>query len=720
SDSLPDAGDLLTLTVRVRNAVPDTATAVTVSAPLPAGLTWNGDTPSQGAFTPGTGAWNVGTIAAGDTAALDVAVQVDPGTGGQVLGTTAVVTGSAPGDPSPANDSTSVGVTVTSADLAVTKTVNSATPTVGSTITYTVKVKNLGPDPATGVVLADTLPGGVTYQSAAPSQGSYGAGSHQWSVGTVAPSDSASLLLTATVNNGTGGQTITNRASVFAADQGDPAGGNDADSVNIDVLTAIPVSANLGLAMTLDKPAPDEGDTLAFRVTLSNAGPATASGVVVSDLLPAGLVYDSHAVSQGTYDPGTGDWAVGGVGLAASETLDLTAIVPAGTAGATLINIATITASAQLDPAPGNNTASRNAVVRAADIAVTVSADTARANEGDTVVLTWSAVNQGPDASAGLVLTGAVPAGLTLQGDAASHGSFNGGTGEWTLGAVAAADTATLDLTVTVDPGTAGSSLTTFTGVSASGRGDPDGSNDADTLALPVDAVDLVVSKTADVSAPDAGNAVTFTVTVLNAGPDAATGVQVSDPLPAGLIWQSDAAGQGAYTPGTGVWDVGAIAAGDSAVLGVTTTVDAGTEGQTLTNVAAVSGVDQTDTGPGNDADSAAVTVRAADLRVTQTVDVPTPYEGGTVRFTVTVANLGPDSTSGVQVLDALPTGLTFQADSAGQGSYTSGTGLWTVGALAAGDSATLDLTAGVSPGTAGQTMWNVASVAASSTGDPA
>lgn len=719
SNPLPDEGEAISLTFRVSNAGPDTASAVSVSAPVPAGLTWTGDTPSQGTFAPGTGAWDAGTIAPGDSATLDVAATVDPGTAGQALTAAAAVTSSFPGDPAAADDSASVSVTVAAADLAVTKSVNNAGPTVGSTITYTVKVKNLGPDAATNVVVADTLPSGVTYQASAASRGSYATGTKLWTVGTIAASDSASLMLTATVNAGTGGATLTNVASIQASDQGDPGGANDADSVDVNVFAATPVSANLGVAMTLDNAAPDEGDTLSYRITLSNAGPSAASGVIVTDLLPAGLSYDSHVASQGAYDPGTGDWTAGNVMIAGSHTLDVTAIVAAGTAGGTLTNAAAITASAQLDSSPGNNTASRAAVVRAADIAVSVSADTSRASEGDTVVLTWTALNQGPDASLGLVVTGALPAGLTLQGDAASHGAFNAGSGAWTVGALPSATPATLDLTVTVDPGTAGSSLTTFAGVSASGRGDPDASDDADTLALPVDAVDLAVVKTVDAAGADAGDAVTFTVTVRNAGPDSATGVQVADPLPAGLTWQSDVPDRGTYAPGAGLWDVGTIAAGDSAALSIVATVDADTEGRTLVNVAAAAAVTQTDTDPANDADSASVTVRAADLRISQSVDVATPYEGGTVRFAVSVANLGPDSTAGVQILDPLPAGLTFQADSAGQGSYASGPGVWTVGALAAGDSATLALTAGVDPGTAGQTLWNVASVGASSRGDP-
>ncbi len=59
-------------------------------------------------------------------------------------------------------------------DLSVTKTDSPDPVTVGNNLTYTVTITNNGPGGATGVVLTDTLPVGVTFVSATPSQGSCG------------------------------------------------------------------------------------------------------------------------------------------------------------------------------------------------------------------------------------------------------------------------------------------------------------------------------------------------------------------------------------------------------------------------------------------------------------------------------------------------------------------------------------------------------------------
>ena len=83
------------------------------------------------------------------------------------------------------------------------------------------------------------------------------------------------------------------------------------------------------------------------------------------------------------------------------------------------------------------------------------------------------------------------------------------------------------------------------------------------------------------------------------------------------------------------------------------------------------------------------------DLSVTKTVNNTTPTVGSNVVFTVTVSNAaGLSTATTVTLSDALPAGLTYVSSTASQGSYASGTGIWTVGTLASPATATLTITA--------------------------
>jgi len=138
----------------------------------------------------------------------------------------------------------------------------------------------------------------------------------------------------------------------------------------------------------------------------------------------------------------------------------------------------------------------------------------------------------------------------------------------------------------------------------------------ADTLGLPIARADLRVKLAVDDPFPEELSLLQFTVTLRNAGPDTATAVVVADSLPSGLSFAGGQPSRGAYDPGSGTWLVGTVAPVDSAVLRLSATVDEGTAGQTITNVARVTGLQQVDSRPRNDVDSVSVHVPGADLAV--------------------------------------------------------------------------------------------------------
>ncbi len=110
------------------------------------------------------------------------------------------------------------------------------------------------------------------------------------------------------------------------------------------------------------------------------------------------------------------------------------------------------------------------------------------------------------------------------------------------------------------------------------------------------------------------------------------------------------------------------------------------------------------------------IVATAADIAVGKTVSDPNPATGTNVTFTVTAHNVGPDPATALQVTDVIPAGLTFVSFAASQGTYTAGTGVWNVGALAVGATATLQITVTVNGTTP---VVNTASRTSSSPVDP-
>jgi uncharacterized repeat protein (TIGR01451 family) len=122
-------------------------------------------------------------------------------------------------------------------------------------------------------------------------------------------------------------------------------------------------SADVAVTKTASAPTINDGQEVTFTVTAKNNGPDAASGVAVTDLLPAGLEYVSSSVSQGSYERARGVWTVGGLANAASATLTVTA---KATKTGSITNTATKTAEEQNDPVAGHIACRRRSAIAAA------------------------------------------------------------------------------------------------------------------------------------------------------------------------------------------------------------------------------------------------------------------------------------------------------------------------------------------------------------------
>jgi len=385
---------------------------------------------------------------------------------------------STPGNTSGTEDDEAfVDVTVRQADLSFTKTVNNNNPNPDDTIIYTLTVTNGGADTANNVEVTDQLPAGVTYVSDTPSQGSYVSGTGVWTVGTIANSGSATLTITATIDSDTGGQTIVNSAEVTDVDEGDPDSTPDNTSGtedDEDDASLTVTNADLGVVKNVDNGTPNEGDTVTYTITVTNNGPDNATGVELTDQLPAGVTYVSDTPSQGSYVSGTGIWSIGSIANTASATMTLVGTVDAGTGNTIIANNATITDLDQGDETPGNDWDFADIDVQQADLSLTKTVDDSSPNVGDTIQYTLTLTNANPDNATSVTVTDLLPAGVTYVSDTPSQGSYVSGTGVWDVGTLAGSSSVTLTIDATVDSGTGGTSITNNAEVTTSDQADPD------------------------------------------------------------------------------------------------------------------------------------------------------------------------------------------------------------------------------------------------------
>ncbi|MFN8459519.1 MAG: proprotein convertase P-domain-containing protein [Anaerolineae bacterium] len=712
-NTTPNENDPLIYIVSVNNRGPDEASGVVISDTLPVSLTFVSANPSQGAYDDGSGLWEVGSLAASESATLTLKATVNPGTVGQAITNTATLSASDQIEFPAGNNTASAGIQVAVADLRLNKQANRSIVRENDTVRYTITVANNGPDEATGLVITDTWPLSLTLVASSATQGDFDSLSGIWMVGALPDSQAVTLILIGTVNGGLAGQTITNTAAISAATQFDP------DETNNRAEAVLQVSsADLAVTKVASAGQPKENDLIFYTVTVNNNGPEGATGLLISDTLPLSLTLAMSDTSQGNYNAQSGIWNVGKLLASQSATLTLMTSVLTGTAGQTITNTALVFAVDQDDANPENNLSTAAITISNAELALNKTVDITRPTEGDTIAYTVTVNNNGSDDATGVIIGEALPLSVTLVASDTSQGSYEVAAGAWEVGNVAAGAAATLTLTATVEAGSAGQTLTNTAAISASGQSDADLTNNSASAAIFVTSADLLVSKTVSATRLDESDPLTYTITVANNGPDAATGVVISDMLPVSLTLVASSTSQGSYNDNTGAWQIGTLGITDTATLILQTVVKPGTAGQTIVNVAEIGAAKQVDPDDTNNTGTAAITVTNAELALSKVVGNSTPTEGDSVIYTVTVSNNGPEPATGVIISDTLPLSLTLVTSNTSQGGYDGGSGGWNVGSLSASESATLTLEALVEAGTVGQTITNTAKIGASDVGD--
>jgi uncharacterized repeat protein (TIGR01451 family) len=245
---------------------------------------------------------------------------------------------------------------------------------------------------------------------------------------------------------------------------------------------AAPASADLSLALTVSPSSVNVGDNVTFTAAVDNGGPDTAEATTVTDVLPAGLTFQS-APGCSYDDPSrTVSCPLGALSTAGTSVM----ITVTATGAGTIANTATV-ASTTADPDTTDNSSTATTTVASAggaDLGVSTSAP-AKVDQGTGFTYTLTVTNNGPNPEPDAAVTDALPTNSSLGGSVTTTAGSCSGSATVTcdLGTMASGDTETITIPMTapaspqtlvnsasvsgtqVDPVTGNNSSTTYVGV---------------------------------------------------------------------------------------------------------------------------------------------------------------------------------------------------------------------------------------------------------------
>lgn len=482
-----------------------------------------------------------------------------------------------------------------------------------------------------------------------------------------------------------------------------------------------------------DTPDPvNVASSLAYSLTVSNAGPDDATGVTLVDTLPAGVVFQSASASQGSCAAAGGIVTCALGDVVAASTVAVNVVVTAPFSIGTISNSAVVSGN-ETDPIPANNQNIENTTVQNTNInqLCYLVADSGGGNGGNDLFTRIDTADFNPATNETSIGTGTG----TNSIEAIALNSSTGVVYAANSNRLGVLDTVTgvfQALPQTFGTGNGAQNAITF--------GDVDGlAYDATTGVLygahrrSGGGILIQIDMTTGAHVPDAfGAGVDYVRIQPVLGYTIIDDIAI-DPILGTLYAATNNGGSTdrliAVNKLTGATtDISLITVPDIEGLGTDPTGQLwGTSGSqgVLYEIDKVTGVGSNGRTIDNGGDYEAVDCYAisptvsSDLGVTKIVDDAAPREGDTVSYTVSVSNAGPSPATVVQISDLLPGGVTLVAATPAQGTYGAVGGDWYVGTLAAGASASLLLQAQVDTDTGGTTITNTASVSSLSQVDP-
>lgn len=577
-------------------------------------------------------------------------------------------------DENPANDNSSANIEATrQVDLAVLKTANKTQVFAGENIEYAISIKNNGPATfGQGEVLRlkELLPvadGLTNITFSATDNHVFNFLGEQLSLGkSFEQGETIVVTVRGTVPANSKVTQIVNSVFVDA-----PAGVEETNTNNnqSSVTTPVKRKADLGVTKVANKTEVVASETLSYTITVTNNGVSTLlSGetLTLDEQVPAGLTNVAFTANGGTYAPTSKEFTLGrDLPSGSTFTLVVSGTVPANYTGANLINRVTVAPpTGVIDENPTNNEATvTTPVKRKVDLNVVKTASKTTVVAGEALTYTITVTNNGPSTILNtevLTFNEQLPAGFTVTSATSAKGTYNANAKTFTLGSdFIQGQSFTLVIAGTVDANRAVGNLVNTASVypPATVEETKPGDNES-TVTTPVNRdADLAVTKVANKTTLNVGDALTYTITVTNNGSSTLLAnelVGLDEQLPVGFIKQGEVATGGTYDADAKTFRLSSnLAQGQSFSLVISGTIANDFKGSSVVNTVKVStpaGV--TDKDPNSNTATVTTPVkRVIDLAVTKVANKTKVVAGEEITYTITITNNGAATITKDEVL---------------------------------------------------------------------
>ena len=732
------AGNNITYTISVNDLGPSAGDNATLVFQTPANTTFASVLPPAGwsCASPGSGfagtvVCTVVTMAGGTSAPFTLVVKVNSGTAnGTVISGTATV-GSSANDPVPTNNTATATTIVgtTGPNLSVTNTASPNPVQAGNNITYTQVVTNTGTTPVTGATFNETTPANEALVSITPPAGWSCAGFPPLCTNpSVAAGAIGTFTVVYTVSGAAApGTPLTDTVTVNGANQS--FGANMATATDV---VASATQADLALSTAAAPSTVLAGNNITYTQTVTNNGPAVAANAMLSEPIPANTTFSSYSAPAGWTCIATTSVTCTNPSVATGASADILIVLTVSPTMAAGTIIATSSVSSTTsDPNSANNSTSVTTNVNVAcDLTVTDGGTPSPVAAGGTITYTQTVYNHGPGNCSTATFMEPTPTNTAFM----SVGVVTTGGGAWacpnsapvscTNPSVPPGSTGTITAKYTVGAVAAGTIITDTVTAASVTRDTNLGDNTAtSTIAVASGTqADLSATNSASPNPVAAGSNITYTQTVTNNGPAAATTVVFNDSLPANTTAVSLVApGWTCTTAATPPnCTIASLAANTTATFTFVVTVNANAAAGTITQTDSVSSATADPNNANNSASASVLVSPSADLSVTNAANPVPAQAANNIIYTQVVTNNGPSTATGATLTETVPANTTAQALTGPAGWICNvGTLTCTIATLGTGPTGNFNFTVKVNGGTAAGTAINDSVTVSSAVSDP-